>query len=331
MTSRSRVPAVLVGLVSFVFSILLVASAWPASSTCPDVADRGYINVLTVNLLFSEIEERNLRLARIANFVQQEALQKNPIDVILLQEVAGGVLEDTLNSSLDLRSLLQQRSLTYNLRYVMANGISGLLSVGNSILTRCSIKSATSITLPVESEEVFDDFQIPLKRKELMVSINIPGFGNISVYDTHLCATCSGSERFQQAQVLMRFISAVEKKLPGDNPVILGGDFNTDLNLPDNVPVYNLVTTAGFVDTYATFNGCTICCTPPSDLSGCTFAVPGNPFALDLITNERETPARIDYIFVRGFGAVLESEVVFNHNPLWVSDHSGVLSRIELP
>ncbi len=312
------------------FFLFPIFSAWSAPSVCLDVSSRGYINVLTINLLFSEIDDRDLRLARIADFVKQEAQQGNPVDVILLQEVAGGILEDTTNSSIDLWKLLHTRSLNYNLRYTMANGVSRLLSVGNSILTRCGIKSASSKTLPEESEEVFEDIQISLKRKAIMVSIIVPGFGTISIYDTHLCAGCTGSERLQQAQVLMAYVRAVEKKLPGENPIILGGDFNTDLNIPDNVPVYNLVTGSGFVDTYAAYNICTVCCAP-SDVSGCTFAVPGNPFAFDLITNEPEVPARIDYIFAKGFGAILKSEVIFKDDSLWVSDHSGVLSQIGLP
>lgn len=325
-----RLIRVFVGMTVILFFLFPIYSAWPAASVCPDVASRGYINVLTINLLFSEIEDRDLRLTRIANFVKQEAQQGNPIDVILLQEMAGGILEDTTNSSIDLWKLLHARSLNYNLRYTMANGISPLLSVGNSILTRCGIKFAFAMTLPVESEEVFEDFQIPLKRKVIMASIIVPGFGNISIYDTHLCSGCTGSERLQQAQVLMAYVRAVEKKLPGENPIILGGDFNTDLNIADNVPVYNLVTGSGFIDTYAAYNICTVCCTP-SDVSGCTFAVPGNPFAFDLITNEPEVAARLDYIFAKGFGAVLKSEVVFKGDSLWASDHSGVLSQINLP
>ena len=331
MKSTLHLIRVFVGTAVILFFLLPIFSAWSAPSACPDVASRGYINVLTINLLFSEIEDRDLRLTRIADFVKQEAQQGNPIDVILLQEVAGGILEDTTNSSFDLLKLFLARSLNYNLRYTMANGISRLLSVGNSILTRCGIKSAFAMTLPAESEEVFEDFQISLKRKAIMVSIIVPGFGNISIYDTHLCAGCSGSERLQQAQFLMGYMRVVEKKLPGENPIILGGDFNTDLNIPDNVPVYNLVTGSGFVDTYAANNKCTVCCTPPSDVSGCTFAVPGNPFAFDLITHEPEVPARIDYIFAKGFGAVLKSEVVFKGDSLRVSDHSGVLSQISLP
>ncbi len=303
--------------------------AQSGQATCPDISGRKYITVLTINLLFSEIENRDLRLTRIADFVNHETQSGNPIDVIFLQEVVGGALARTKNSSIDLLYLLAARSLKYNLKYTMANGVSGLLSVGDSILTRCAVKSALAMTLPSESEEVFDDLQIALKRKVLMARLDVPGFGAIDVYDTHLCSGCTGSERLQQALVLMRFIKVVEMRIPGDNPIILGGDFNTDLNRPDDVPVYNVVTGNGFVDTYAVFNNCASCCTP-GHLSGCTFDLPDDPFS-DLIPGQSEQPARIDYIFVKDLGQVLESEVVFEGDSLWVSDHSGVLSKISLP
>ena len=320
-----------VGVAVLAFSLLLVSPAWSAKALCPDVPARGYINVLTINLLFSEIEDRELRLKRIANFVAQETQQGNPIDIILLQEVVGGAIEGTDNSSLDLKTLLAAKKIPYNFRFTMVNGLPGILSVGNSILSRCEIKSTLTMTLPFESEEVFQGLDVPLKRKVIMVRIDVPGFGRIDVYDTHLCSGCSGSERLQQAKVLMKFVQSTENRISGENPVILGGDFNTDLNLPGNPPVYNLVTGNGFVDTYAAFNGCSACCTPPGDVSGCTFAVPGDPYASDLITHQTESPQRIDYIFVKGFNAVLGSEVPFKGDSLWVSDHSGVLSRISLP
>ncbi len=294
------------------------------------MAARNYVTVLTVNLLFSELENRDLRLARIADFVNQQSQSGSPVDIILLQEVVGGALAQTKNSSVDLLMLLAARSLRYNLRFTFANGVSGLLSVGNAILSRCSVNTALAMTLPAESEEIFDNLQIALKRKVLMVSLSLPGAGKIDVYNTHLCSGCTGSDRLQQAMVLMKFLKAVEMRLPGDNPVLLGGDFNTDLNKADNIPVYSLITGNGFIDTYASFNGCTVCCTP-DDLSGCSFAVPGNPFAFDLITQQPEQPERIDYIFAKGFGQILGSEVVFKGDSLWVSDHSGVLSKISLP
>ncbi len=315
-------------LIAVTVFFLSVLPAWAVQQVCPDISDRNYINVLTINLLFSEIENRDLRLTRIANFVDQETQSGNPIDVIFLQEVVGGSLAQTDNSSIDLLSLLAARSLRYNLRYKMVNGVSRLLSVGNAILTRCAVKTAVAFTLPAESEEVFDGLQLALKRNVIMARLDVPGFGSIDVYDTHLCSGCSGADRLQQALVLMRFIKIVEMRLPGNHSIILGGDFNTDLNRQDAVPVYNAVIGNGFIDTYAVLQNCTSCCTP-NDLSGCTFAVPGDPF-VDLIPGSSDQPARIDYIFEKGLGQVLESEVVFKGDSHWVSDHSGVLSRISL-
>ncbi len=320
-----------VGVAVLAFSLLFVSPAWSGKAVCPDVSARGYINVLTINLLFSEIEDRELRLKRIADFVTQETQQGNPVDIILLQEVVGGTLAGTENSSLDLKGLLATKKIPYNLRFTMVNGLHGILSEGNSILSRCEIKSTLTKTLPFESEEVFEGIDIPLKGKVIMVRIDVPGFGRVNVYNTHLCSGCSGSKRLQQAKVLMKFVKSTENLISGENPIILGGDFNTDLNIPGNPPVYNLVTSNGFVDTYAAVNGCSVCCTPPSDVSGCTFAVPGDPFAFDLIAHQTESPQRIDYIFAKGFNAVLGSEVVFKGRSLWVSDHSGVLSQISLP
>ena len=84
---------------------------------CNDVATRGYINVLTINLLFSEMEDRESRLEEIADFIKDKTKAGDPIDVVLLQEVVGGALAETSNSSMDLNKLLAARGLSYNLNY----------------------------------------------------------------------------------------------------------------------------------------------------------------------------------------------------------------------
>jgi maltose 6'-phosphate phosphatase len=64
------------------------------------------LNVMTINLLFSEVEDREERLDRIANFVNS---YPEPIDLILLQEVVGGALSKTANSALDLKNKLAEK------------------------------------------------------------------------------------------------------------------------------------------------------------------------------------------------------------------------------
>ena len=318
-------------------ALLLLSAADPSLASsgearCLDVAARGKINVLTINLLFSEIRNRETRLESIANFLQQQADAGEPVDIVLLQEVVGGPLSRTRNSSLDLANLLASKGLNYNLRYRMANGLQQILSVGNSILSRCEIVLTLSKTLPFESEELLEGFQIPLRRKVIMTRVEVPGFGKINVYNTHLCPFCDPGERLEQAQVLMSFIDMVEGLIAGKNPIILGGDFNTNRNLPGDLPVYNLITQdKQFTDTFASFNSCTDCCSQGEGFAGCTFAVAGNPFATNPFTGQPEDPVRIDYIFTKGGSLTIDSSVVvFNSDP-WVSDHSGVLTRITLP
>lgn len=309
-----------------------------AAAQCPDILTRGHLNIMTINLLFSEIQDREMRLERIADFVADQTFTYDEaIDLILLQEVVGGFLSKTVNSGFDLKSLLAQRRLNYFLSYRLANGLPGILSVGNAILSRCEIAFTLSTILPFVTEEPFQGFTIPLKRNAMMSRIKVPGFGNINVYNTHLCAYCDPGERLEQALVLADFIGDVENFIPGKNPMILGGDFNTDLNLPEDFPVYSLITRKlGFTDTYrAVHPGCTSCCSPTEGDAGCTFAVLGDPYAVDPFTHQPETPARIDYIFTKGTQLVpVKSSVVFNAAPNaapdWVSDHSAVLTKIDL-
>ena len=90
---------------------------------------------MTINLLFSEIENRDDRLDIIASFAAE-----NNIHVIMLQEVVGGLLVGTNNSAKDLQNLLEGYGKNYNLKTAFETGLPGLLAVANSILSRCEIK-----------------------------------------------------------------------------------------------------------------------------------------------------------------------------------------------
>ena len=83
-----------------------------------------------------------------------------------------------------------------------------------------------------------------------------------------------------------------------------------------------------FIDTYAIANDCTDCCSDEDGYDGCTYSVLDNPYAFNPLTGQIEDPKRIDYIFIKGMN-ILSSNVVFNSDP-WISDHSGVLTRISL-
>jgi maltose 6'-phosphate phosphatase len=316
---NARLPGKKISLQLFAFMVLV-------SLLCPlakqaMAGNEVELRILTINLLFSEVRQRDERLSIIAEF-----LEENPVDIVLLQEVVGGVLAGTANSAFDLRRKLGCLGLDYELSYRMANGLPGLLAVGNAILSRYPIEFTVAKTLPFESEEIFQGIEVPLKRRVIMSRIKIPDFGPVNVYNTHLCAFCNPSERFAQTEVLVRFILDLERLIPAANPIILGGDFNIpDEGIPSD-PSYALITDAGFIDSYGDANGCSNCCSEYG--FGCTYAVGDNPYAFNPFTHERGETVRIDYIFLKGDYEIISSDVVFTGPQDWVSDHSAVLTKV---
>ncbi len=288
------------------------------------------MTVLTINLLYPEIEDRDTRLEHIADFIDQQENYGETVDIILLQEVVGGFLSETANSSQDLKDLLENRGINYNLRHQVISGIPGILTVGNAILSRCRIILTFSRILSMVTERPLEELEIGLSQKTIMIRIQVPCFGRINIYNAHLCSFCDPGDRLKQAETLLAFIYEVENFFWKPNPVILGGDFNTNLNIPEERPVYTLFTDNGFTDTYASANDCNVCCSESEGYEGCTYALDTNPY-LDIIFSEQlEESTRIDYIFTKGMREIIESSVVFNSCP-WVSDHSGVLAKIALP
>lgn len=293
---------------------------------CADVANRKHLNILSINLLFSEIETRDQRLEAIAEFAA-----KTPADIILLQEVVGGPLAHTTNSALDLQRKLNARAHDYELHTAFETGLPGLLVVANAVLSRCEIDFKITKRLPRASELNFQGHDIKLPRNVMMTRINIPGSGKMNIYNTHLCAKCSADELSAQLDVLLPFIDKVEAFFPRDNPVILGGDFNIDRFRVDPFeerPFYDRVIDAGFTDAYAMSKPLeNLCAVAEQADIHCTVGVS----TLDA----GDAARRIDYVFVDKVKGVHESRVVFNTlvdpNQPTVSDHAGVFISVALP
>jgi maltose 6'-phosphate phosphatase len=293
---------------------------------CGDVASRDHLNVLTINLLFSEIETRDQRLDTIAEFAAEK-----PVDVILLQEVVGGVLVDTANSALDLQEKLRARGGEYDLHTAVEVGLPKLLAVANAVLSRCAIDVKMVKRLPRASELEFRGHDIKLPRNVMMTRLKIPDVGNLNVYNTHFCAKCTADELGAQLDVLLPFVREVEEFFPQDNPVILGGDFNIDRFRGDPFeerPFYDRIIDADFTDAYAQDRILEDLC-EDADVADthCTVGVS----SLDVGDSGR----RVDYIFVNDVDAVRESRVVFNTlvdpSQPTVSNHAGVFVSVELP
>lgn len=324
----------------------LEASASPAPAVCSDVASRGYINVLTINLLFSQSkDERQQRYPALARFIAE-----HPVDVVLLQEVAEGILVDTDSgddTAEELRDMLRDRfNVLYEMRRAREVGLPRLLSVGNAILSRCAVLFDRVEELPAQAEAEIEGISIKLKRNVLMVGLAVPGFGEVHAYDTHLCARCDTVDDLQarrdQLVAALDFVDSVEDSMPGDPPVIFGGDLNLDVfrdrrlgqQIEPEKPVYDLATARGLIDAYAVFHDPTLlslCGVPEIPDQHCTVDV------TTIDTSDNPKGRRVDYVFARGPSplAVRDARVVFNtlvddRQPS-VSNHAGVLVSIELP
>jgi maltose 6'-phosphate phosphatase len=305
--------------------LMVLAGAMPARAghaSCEDVMQRGHLNVLTINILYTDFFNRLERLQAVADFIESQEQAGEPVDIILLQEVVSGAAAGTVSLSINLTALLRRQGLDYNLRFRPVAGLPAVFMVGNAMLSRCAITDFASRLLPYAPERPVAGIGLPVLHEVQQIAVDVPGYGAASVYNTHLCAYCPGEDRLRQTKSLFRFLDRHE-----DNEsrfILLGGDFNTDTTIAADLPTYELITTDwGFTDTYASANSCSDCCSEAEGLAGCTYAVPGNTLA------EGESPVRIDYIFIRGDVSGLESRVVFNQAP-WVSDHSGVLTSIGL-
>jgi len=304
-----------------------------AGDGCADSVGRGSLGVVTLNLLFYEVRHRDERVAVVADGLAAAADAGSPVDVVLLQEVVGGRLSGTDNAAIDLQRAARARGVDYDLRYAtyFAVGDPPLLAVSNAILSRCRIVDSVDIPLPVAVEDILPQVSLPIRRVVSLAVLDLAGRGRLSVYNTHLCAYCDPADRLAQAQTMMDAIEFVQARVPGAG-VVLGGDMNTRVDVPAQRPLYDLITDGhGFRDAYAEFNACTDCCSAADGYAGCSFAVPGNPFAVDLVTREPEAPQRLDYVFVRPGGLGIEQALVTPTSAPWVSDHSAVLVRLALP
>ena len=129
MRKGRRVPFGVVGVMVFAYlSCATLVGAVP----CEDIKQGGFLRVLTLNLLFSELEQRDRRLDRIADFIDRATQDKQEVHLILLQEVAGGLLAGTQDSSQDLHDKLAERGESYELRSRYETGVPGILVVKNA-------------------------------------------------------------------------------------------------------------------------------------------------------------------------------------------------------
>lgn len=303
--------------------ILAAAVALAAALAAPVTADaacgggNGRLRVLTFNLEFTRAFRAEHQVGPLAR-----RLAADPPDLVLLQEVAGGLVIGAESVAHLLAGRLREAGgPTYEVVYAPAAGVAGFYAVGNAVLSRCPVLARRTIPLPGIAELTVAGGRWRLGRNLLRVDVRTAA-GVLHVFDTHLCADCGPSDRARQLRAVL---AAVRRVAAGGAPVILAGDFNVDVIRDDGAErfLYDAVLRAGFRDTVGDGRGW--CARPGEPDRFCTVGV-AEPF--------RRYSRRIDYIFVRGLDVAAHT-VLFNPRldptaPAF-SDHAAVAATLVLP
>jgi endonuclease/exonuclease/phosphatase family metal-dependent hydrolase len=214
-------------------------------------------------------------------------------DVLCLQEVLQhGSLRNQAETLAD--------SLGYHMHFTSVDSVHRVKRYGNAILTRHRVLHAGGKNLD------------PPNDYRTVAHLRIDWLGHVvDVYDTHLHHTPEGSSiRATQIRDLLAFIDSTR----GDGAVVLGGDFNAELETPelrllarDFVDVFRAVHPSATRSEAVTFNAI---------------------FGVD--------PGSIDHVFVSKSARVRLApracDILFRNvgpDSVWASDHFGVVARLE--
>jgi maltose 6'-phosphate phosphatase len=326
-------------------ALIFIASAAPTGAQqnfCPvPSTSAGALNVLSLNILFSEYRQRSQRLTAIADFIAA-----NDIQLIALQEVVGGILDNLVadrlggdrvdgNTARELRNLLREKGIPCDLRTAFSSGVPGLYEVANATLVcGCQFTGSKLVKFLTPASEGFTiaGVTVKLTRSVLMTRLDTES-GALNIFNTHLCSLCAEEERVKQSREALDFIDRMERSVPANHTIFIG-DFNSVMG----DQVYRRISSSGFGDTYAEFtsvslnHGIDSSCTLVNT-EGCTDGVSE---IIDPLLGPSIPPVRIDYIFDKGAWTIGSSMVVFNplatagHSPS-VSDHGGVITTFGPP
>jgi maltose 6'-phosphate phosphatase len=310
----------------FLFTACQCKPPIDGDAQCDDLAKNGYVSILDLNIEWvREVNNEEPKLRQIADFVA-----KNHVDFVLLQEVTSRTITGRKNSATELRKILLKK---HNMRYNVT-AAEDIVSWGNAILSRCEITRTDKKNLYTRGNPNKDKWA--LSRNVLLAVVSIPGYGNVNIYDTHLCSSdCGLTGRKLELDIALSWI---KETTSGSRLAIIGGDFNFDrfVNAGSEAFMWQKIIDAGFKDAYADYmekHGvdldflCENECKPDEH---CTKGV---------TKRDKKNGRRIDYIFTNTSHTIKDARedarVVFNEmiNPdeATVSDHAGVFILLKLP
>jgi endonuclease/exonuclease/phosphatase family metal-dependent hydrolase len=239
-------------------------------------------------------------------------------EVVLLQEVAKGAgppypdVPATL-----LRAMNEGRSREYS---IVSGDILGSPPVPNTALFT---GQATLSRLPIVAKDNHAVVMVePFSPRAVLHTRLRTQAGDVDVFNTHLTGPDDQDAATTEMKDLVAYVDSVATE---GSLTILGGD----LNSTEELPVFDVLRKAGFVDTGA---ACGLVCTE-SNRSGCTNT------NVPLTVAGRRAKKRLDYIWVRSREPVNhhcrplfdQPFTLADGGVLWASDHSGLVVELERP
>ncbi len=301
-----------------------LSGCWLAGEPSPQVVNAshaafpsGALTVVTFNMLHGFGNRVNDETLTERLLLLRDGILSAAPDVVILQEASltpgrHGNVVDTLR---DLLNRDPRAARPYNSAWVMGNGaaIIGFFE-GSAILSHFEILSAESIAYRAQA------LLPPERRIALKVQIRTNG-GGLTVIGTHLTNTDARRRRTLVRTLQARQLAAWTGRT---GLTIIGGDFNST---PGTPPILAMIE-AGAGDAWA------------GAVAGGSAAGLGLTALNGTVTDPKDAAEeRIDYLFLFGPGAVVESARPFlDHwfprnggGVLWASDHIGVLARVRVP
>jgi len=158
--------------------------------------------------------------------VAEKIRQVDP-DLLLLQEV--DIESDRVAGVDQVQWLLDHTALEYaayasqwRATYVPKRWL-GYVNSGNAILSRWPFEEATRIALPLISTQGWLTRYFYLKRNLLKSRIDVPGFGELAVLNTHLSAFSTDGTRLRQLRRIETELAHLDER---SQPFVFGGDLN---------------------------------------------------------------------------------------------------------
>ena len=234
------------------------------------------LKLLSLNLAFWAVSGRDQRLERLA-----ERIASEEVDLVLLQEVAGGLLMFSDDTAQNLQYALRRHGVFMQRRTDFAHKAGRLVQVGNAILSRCPIEKTYRKRLPPILELKVLGLSFEVGRSVLSIDL-------ASLW-THMA--CGHHPSLRRLHRLNKGLYSYRLYWMRSSSCWQATSILIDFrNHEVERPLYEALASAGYIDAIASIRGTLDLCTAPTTpAADCTTGV----------TNlNGPSTRRVDYVWI---------------------------------